>query len=179
MNGAVLYLLAALIERAVSHQSIFILIRMKNQRDLLLAILAAGTQFLLLYSLFWLVAGYLGTYLFGFTLTGKAGQSLFYAVLLKFLDLLLQYMVMLLLYIFTKQITTGFLVLLAGNLLCIIPLSIAAYFPFGLSSMVRISCLNTGTGISAPLALGIILMFIVLTGFLYWIYDWIAGKVKT
>ena len=46
---------------------------------------------------------------------------------------------MLAVYLFTRQITMGFLVLLAGNLLCMLQGAFASYLPFGLSSLARIS----------------------------------------
>ena len=78
---------------------------------------------------------------------------LLYAVLMKFLDMLLQFLVMLAVYLFTRQITMGFLVLLAGNLLCMLQGAFASYLPFGLSSLARISLLESAGGISAVTAL--------------------------
>lgn len=78
---------------------------------------------------------------------------LLYAVLMKFLDMLLQFLVMLAVYLFTRQITMGFLVLLAGNLLCMLQGAFASYLPFGLSGLARISLLESAGGISAVTAL--------------------------
>lgn len=162
VNGAPLYLLAAFMERAVSGQSLFITIRIKGRKELSMTLITAGFLFLLLYCFVWLAGGFIGIYLFGFRLSGMAFQQLVCLVFLKFLDLLFQYLLMLAVYVRTKQITAGFLVLTAGNLLCMMPFRIMTYLPFGMSSSVRIDIQNTGTGISVTLAFGILTLFITL-----------------
>ena len=88
-------------------------------------------------------------------LTIVSFRLMLYAVLMKCLDILVQYLIMLGIYIATRQVTIGFLVLVAGNLLCIIPGNWVAYSPFGLSSLTRISVVEPGIGISAVSAFGI------------------------
>lgn len=159
MNGTALYLLAVFIENTVSGQSIFTSIRIKGRKELMNTILTAGTVFLFIYCLFWFAGGSIGTYLFGFLFDVKAAEYLICAVLLKFFDLLLQYLIMLVVYVCTKQITAGFLVLIAFNLFSIAPLSKMSYFPIGLSSMVRITLFDTESGIPVFLAFGLIFSF--------------------
>lgn len=145
-TGAPLYLLAVFTEHSVSDQSIFLTVRTGSCKNVMRGILSAGTVFLALYALLWLAAGFLGA--------GPSGyKMLLYAVLMKFLDMLLQFLVMLAVYLFTRQITMGFLVLLAGNLLCMLQGAFASYLPFGLSSLARISLLESAGGISAVTAL--------------------------
>ena len=145
-TGAPLYLLAVFTEHSVSDQSIFLTVRTGSCKNVMRGILSAGTVFLALYALLWLAAGFLGA--------GPSGyKMLLYAVLMKFLDMLLQFLVMLAVYLFTRQITKGFIVLLAGNLLCMLQGAFASYLPFGLSSLARISLLESAGGISAVTAL--------------------------
>lgn len=162
INGAVVYLLGVFLESAVSRQSIILFARIKGRKEWMLALLAAGIEFLLLYSLSWGVGGYVGLYVWEYTVTTKTLAYLVSSVTLKFMDVLLQFMILLAVYLNTKQVVTGFLLLLAGNLLCIMPLPIVAYLPFGLSSMFRIYLGNTDTGIAFPTAFGILASIVLL-----------------
>lgn len=109
----------------------------------------------MVYAIFWLMAGLIGASLFSTGLTIVSFRFLLYAVLMKCLDILAQYLIMLGIYIATRQVTIGFLVLVAGNLLCVLPGNWVAYSPFGLSSLTRISVVEPGIGISAVSAFGI------------------------
>lgn len=151
--GAPLYLLAVFAEHTVNGQSIFIIVRTRSRRNVVRGILSAGTVFLALYALLWLTAGVLGMIFVGGDMELSACKMLLYAVLMKFLDMLLQFLVILAVCLFTKQITIGFLILVAGNLLCMLPTVVASYQPFGLSSLTRISLLESAGGISAVTAL--------------------------
>ena len=68
--------------------------------------------------------------------------------------------------------TIGFLVLVAGNLLCVLPGNWVAYSPFGLSSLTRISVVEPGIGISAVSAFGIeaAILTLMIAGILMWGY---------
>ncbi len=90
------------------------------------------------------MAGLIGASLFSTGLTIVSFRLMLYAVLMKCLDILVQYLIVLGIYIATRQVTIGFLVLVAGNLLCIIPGNWVAYSPFGLSSLTRISVVEPG-----------------------------------
>lgn len=105
-------------------------------------------------------------------LTIVSFRLMLYAVLMKCLDILVQYLIMLGIYIATRQVTIGFLVLVAGNLLCIIPGNWVAYSPFGLSSLTRISVVEPGIGISAVSAFGIeaAILTLMIAGILMWGY---------
>lgn len=152
INGAPLYLLAVFVEQTVSGRSLFIAVRAKSGRHMLGGIVSAGTTFLAGYALLWLGAGSIGLLFWGWGGETAAWKMLSYAVVMKFLDLWVQYLVMMGLYAVTKQITISFLVLAAGNLLCIIPQPWAAYVPFGLSSLTRIREMSGVVGISAVFA---------------------------
>lgn len=154
-SGAPLYLLAAFVEQTVNGQSIFVSVRSKGRRHLMKGILSVSIKFLMVYTIFWLMAGLIGASLFSTGLTIASFRLLLYAVLMKCLDILAQYLIMVGIYIATKQVTIGFLVLVAGNLLCTFTGNWVAYLPFGLSSLTRISVLESGIGISAVSAFGI------------------------
>ncbi|MDY3781465.1 MAG: hypothetical protein SOZ90_04715 [Candidatus Faecousia sp.] len=154
-GGVPLYLLAAFVEHTVNGQSIFISVRAKSRRHLVKGILSVSTKFLIIYAFFWLMAGLVGVVLFRTGSTITSFRLLSYAVLMKYLDILAQYLIMFSIYIATRQVTIGFLVLVAGNLLCILPGNWITYLPLGLSSLTRISIVEPETGISAVSALGI------------------------
>ena len=146
-SGVPLYLLAAFVEHTVNGQSIFISVRAKSRRHLVKGILSVSTKFLIIYAFFWLMAGLIGASLFSTGLTIVSFRLMLYAVLMKCLDILAQYLIVLDIYIATRQVTIGFLVLVAGNLLCILPGNWVAYSPFGLSSLTRISVVEPGIGL--------------------------------
>ena len=171
-SGVPLYLLAAFVEHTVNGQSIFISVRAKSRRHLVKGILSVSTKFLIIYAFFWLMAGLIGASLFSTGLTIVSFRLMLYAVLMKCLDILVQYLIVLGIYIATRQVTIGFLVLVAGNLLCILPGNWVAYSPFGLSSLTRISVVEPGIGISAVSAFGIeaTILTLMIAGILMWGY---------
>ena len=171
-SGVPLYLLAAFVEHTVNGQSIFISVRAKSRRHLVKGILSVSTKFLIIYAFFWLMAGLIGASLFSTGLTIVSFRLMLYAVLMKCLDILAQYLIVLDIYIATRQVTIGFLVLVAGNLLCILPGNWVAYSPFGLSSLTRISVVEPGIGISAVSAFGIeaAILTLMIAGILMWGY---------
>ncbi|MDE5780083.1 MAG: hypothetical protein K2I03_01180 [Lachnospiraceae bacterium] len=162
VNGAPLYLLALFIEKAVSGQSLFVSVRSGGRNKLTTAIMMDGMSFLLLYCMMWFIGGTLGIYLLGYGFQGKTFSCLVYMIALKFLDLSVQYMLMFVIYICTKQITAGFLVLTAANALCIVPMNFVSYLPFGLSSAARISSFYEGSGIPVFMAAAMLCLFLIM-----------------
>lgn len=173
--GAPLYLLAVFVEQTVSGQSLFISVRTKSRRTLMRGILSTGIIFLAAYMLLWFTAGLSGTLFFREGTGMPVWKMLLYAVFLRFLDIMVQYFIMMCIYVFSKQITIGFLALTAGNLLCILPQPWVSYLPFGLSSLTRIAELNSGIGISAAAALGVEAAFAVLL--LVWLLIFGSRKI--
>lgn len=171
-SGTPLYLLAVFVEETVSGQSIFVSVRSKGRKNLMKGILSVSIQFLVTYAILWLAAGLVGAFLFSPGLTISSFRLILYAVLMKGLDILAQNLIMLGIYIVTKQITIGFLVIVAGNLLCILPWNWASYLPFGISSLTRISVIESGIGISVVSAFGLeaIIVTLVISGFLIFGY---------
>lgn len=162
VNGAPLYLLALFMEKAVSGQSLFVSVRAATRNKLTAAIMMAGMLFLLLYCIMWFIGGTAWTYLLGYGFWGNTFSCLVYMAVLRFLDLSVQYMLMFVIYICTKQITAGFLVLIAANALCIVPINFVSYLPFGLSSAARISSFYEGSGIPVFMAAAILSMFLIV-----------------
>ena len=66
-------------------------------------------------------------------------------------------------YLLTKQITVGFLAILAGNFLCVIPQNWVHYLPFGLSGTVRVDWDSFGMGIPAGMAMMILIGCLAVT----------------
>lgn len=154
-GGAPLYLLAVFTEHRVSGQSLFISVRAKSRKNLMAGVLSVSAKFIGIYALFWLAGGFLGILFFGNGTDGPAYYILLYAVLMKYFDVFLQYLIMLFVYLFTKQISLGFLAVLAGNMLCALPGHGMSWLPFGLSSLMRISFTDSGIGVPAAMAFGI------------------------
>ena len=131
---------------------------------MVLSLWTASFLFLFLYCVFWLFGGLLGIKLLGFPITTNGWKCLTGSVSLKFCDMLFQYMVMFTIYLCTKQITAGFLALIGGNFLCVLPLGIAGFCPFGLSSMVRMGTIGTRQGIVFLVAFDIQIFLILFLG---------------
>lgn len=167
-SGTPLYLLAVFVEQSVNGQALFVSIRGKSRKHLFKGILTVSANFLMVYALFWLVAGVLGAVLFRSSFTMLSFVFLLYAVLMKCFDIFVQYLIMFGIYIVSRQITAGFLILLAGNLICIFPGNWVQYLPLGLSSLTRISVMEHGMGPSAAAALGVeaAVLVLMLTGVL-------------
>lgn len=172
VNGAPVYLLAAFMEETVSGQPLFVTIRATGRRNMMTALWTAGFLFLLLYCAFWFIGGLLGMKLLGYELTLNVWKCLTGSVGLKFCDVLFQYLVMFTIYICAKQITAGFLAILGGNFLCILPFGIAAYCPFGLSSTVRLDTMGICPGITFLIAFDIQILLMLLLGAWNLKYGW-------
>lgn len=161
VNGTPLYLLALFIEKSVSEQSLFVSIRSGCRNKIVVAIMMVGILFLLTYCVMWLVGGMVSMCILGYGFRWESFCCLIDMTMLKLLDLSVQYMLMLAIYISTKQIVAGFLVLIAGNFLCVVPIKCMLYLPFGLSSAMRIVPCNS-YGISVLKALIILLLYLTV-----------------
>lgn len=138
-NGAPLYLLAVFTERTFQARSLFIPIRVRSRTVLMFGTLSAGFIFLSAYILLWGAAAVLGGYALGLSFDHGALSLLFPQLLLKLFDCLVQYLFMMVLFCKTGHVTAGFLLVTAGNLLCILPNCLSRFVPFGLSCMTRFS----------------------------------------
>ena len=147
VNTAPLYLIAVFVEASISDQSIFVAIRTNSRKEMFHGILRTVIGFTAIYSALWLLSGLVGGLFFVDTMDSNTIRFLLECAGIKFLDILLQAFVMLLCYLLTKQITVGFLVILAGNFLCVIPQKWVTYLPFGLSGTTRVDWISFGVGI--------------------------------
>ena len=164
VNTVPLYLLAVFVEHTISGQSMFISIRTKGRKEVLSGILTASAVFLIMYVILWMAGGVLSCIFFGYGFNMTTGIMLLYAAGLKFLDILFQYFVMLGVYLLTKQITAGFLILVMGNMLMFIPVYWIKYLPFGLSSMTRIQLPGLENGV--PVYVAALVMAVLSLGLL-------------
>lgn len=162
VNGVPLYLLAVFTEQTVNGKSLFLLTRVKNRKKLMGGILSVCGQFLFLYTAIWFLGAVISSCVFGGGIHIISGKILLFALTMKFLDTMLQFLIMFAVYLLCRQITAGFLVLLAGNLLCVIPVPGTAYLPLGLSCTARIGLFETEAGIPALTAIGILVFALVL-----------------
>mgnify|MGYP000765749450 FL=1 len=126
-------------------------------------ILRTVIKFIAIYPVLWFLAGLTGGLIFADRMDLIAIQFLVECVAFKFLDILLQTLVMLFCYLLTRQITVGFLAILAGNFLCVIPQNWVHYLPFGLSGTVRVDWDSFGMGIPAGMALMILIGCLAVT----------------
>lgn len=153
VNGVPLYLLSSFIEKTINDQSLFIPIRVKSRTRLMKSSLLAGFVFLAVYGLLWGVAAVFAGYVQGSIFDTGTMFYLLEVVLLKLLDCFFQYLVVMVLYCCTKQVTVGFVVLVAGNMLCMLPEYISRFLPFGASSVARFYGV-TGNAVSVGLTIG-------------------------
>lgn len=136
-NGLPIYLLAVFIERVTSNHSIFVTIRLKKRFEIIKGILQTSFIFMAFYGLLLLAIPVLGILSLNLQISTQTISLLFFCVGLKLLDITIQYLLIMVIYSVTKEITIGFLVMIGINLLCILPEAISAYLPFGCSSLAR------------------------------------------
>jgi len=163
VNTAPLYLIAVFAEASVSEQSTFVSVRSNSRKEMFHGILRTVIKFIAIYPVLWFLAGLTGGLIFADRMDLIAIQFLVECVAFKFLDILLQTLVMLFCYLLTRQITVGFLAILAGNFLCVIPQNWVHYLPFGLSGTVRVNWDSFGMGIPAGMAMMILIGCLAVT----------------
>lgn len=157
-NGLPLYLLAIFIERVTGSHWIFVTARLKTRYELLDGILKTAFMLTAFYGLLLIVIPGIGISVLNLQTTAQTIPLLLSCIGLKLLDIMMQFLLMMVLYCLTKQITIGFLVLVALNLLCILPGWMSKYLPLGLSSISRIYLPQTQNGISVFEACGILII---------------------
>ncbi len=163
VNTAPLYLIAVFVEASINDQSIFVSIRSNSRKEMFHGILRTVIQFVAIYSALWLLSGLVGGLFFVDTMDSNAIRFLLECAGIKFLDILLQVFVMLLCYLLTKQITVGFVVILVGNFLCVIPQNWVQYLPFGLSGTTRVDWISLDVGIPVGTAVMILIGSLAIT----------------
>lgn len=160
VNGTPLYLLAGFIEWSVSEQSLFIPARVSTRKSLTLSCLAVGFEFISLYCL--LVCAFAGCSgaMRGFVFGKDDFLFLLLLTAFKLADCCLQYLTMFLIFSYTNQITIGFVTLVIGNMLCMLPEEVSQWIPFGASSVARFYEIDSSAA-AVALRIGYTLMFTV------------------
>lgn len=158
INGVPLYLLAIFIEKVTSSHSIYVSIRVKTRAVLLKSIMKTSLILIALYVLLLTMISLVGIYILSMQTTDQTIPLILVCIGLKLLDILTQFLFMMVIYCLTKQITVGFLALMGLNLLCTLPVGISSYSPFGLSSIARIYLPQTQNGISIFSAFAVLII---------------------
>ncbi len=136
-NGLPIYLLAVFIERVTSSHTIFVTIRLRKRYEIIKGIMQTSFILIAFYGLLLLVIPFIGILSLQLQTTTQTIPLLFICVGLKLMDITIQFLLIMVLYSITKQITIGFLAIIVLNLLCILPEAISIYLPFGFSSLAR------------------------------------------
>lgn len=162
VNIAPIYILGIFLERIIKGQSAFVSIRTSGYKEIMNGILNASIKFILIYTMLWFIAGIIGSLIFGNGLNADSIKMLIYMVSIKTFDILFQYLIMMVFYLFTKNVTFSFLALIVGNILCIFNYKCVSYIPFGLSSALRTNLLDISTGLSITTIFVILIILIIL-----------------
>ncbi|WP_018753615.1 hypothetical protein [Paenibacillus sanguinis] len=146
MNTIPIYLLSVFLENEKKDHSILFTIRLRSKRHWAISIVRISFMFLLSYTLL-LTAGSLLFAVFaglptgGITIIPGVQQSALeifvYISSLKLLDLLFQFMFLLVAFLFTRQVTAGFVGILLMYSLYLLPFLWTKYIPFGMSSFAQ------------------------------------------
>jgi len=173
LNGVPLYLLSIFVETINNEQNLGLTIRMKHKRNWTRAILQIAVAFITLY-----VALMIGVGIVLCMMNDLPGNGLTVFLiqlsLLKFLDLLFQFLLFFMLFIWKRNVTMAFLIVLASNAISLLPMTWVIYFPTGLSSMARNTLILGQEGVTFQMGL-VILGSCVL---LQWAYIKFYGYKK-
>lgn len=138
VNGAPLYFIACFLEQTINRQSIFVIVRSRKKRKLLISKLCAITLFLLVYiillGIMVAVSGYGVGHYFA---TKSEWMLLIQLLLLKMLDCSVQSLFLILIHEITEKTVAGFVFILIGNMFCMLPENISKFVPFGISCSAR------------------------------------------
>lgn len=154
MNSVPLYLLAVFLEEEKRDRNLAVMIRLKHKVSWLHAIIRNGMVFIAFYAFSLIMIAHIMGVIFELN-----GQTIFMHIdilILKFLDIFFQFLLMFLLYIFTRNITVAFFSVVAINTLSIW----FAYIPTGMSSVAR--GLEMG-GLSFTMRMSILLISVLIS----------------
>lgn len=173
LNGGPLYLLAIFVETIHNEQNLGLTIRMKHKRNWTLAILQIAVAFITLYVVLMIGVGIVICMIVNLPIDGLT-VFLIQLSLLKFLDVLFQFLLFFMLFIWKRNVTMAFLIVLASNAISLLPMMWVIYFPTGLSSMARNTLILGQKGITFQIGM-LILGSCVL---LQWAYIKFHGYKK-
>ncbi|GIN74081.1 hypothetical protein J14TS2_45560 [Bacillus sp. J14TS2] len=147
LNGGPLYLFAIFIESISNEQSLGLTIRLKYKRNWVRTILQITAVFITFYVVLMIGIGVVLCVMNNLSISGLT-VFLIQLSILKFLDILFQFFVFLILFTWKKNVTMAFLIVLATNGLSLFPVTWMIYFPTGLSSMARSSLILGQAGVT-------------------------------
>lgn len=165
INGIPLYLFAIFIEQIHNEQSVGLLIRLKRKQNWTTSILRIAMAFIAMYIGIFAGIGLILVMMKGLSIAGMT-QLILEMSILKFLDIYVQFLVFLLLYIWKRNVTIAFLIVLGTNILSILPMKAVIFFPTGISSMARSNYMLGEDGMSFMMA-ALILGILSCSGWLY------------
>lgn len=169
LNGVPLYLFAIFMEGIHRAESVGLMIRLKTKKSLVKAILRISTIFIVMYIGLLLGIGLILVVSQGLSMDGitrlVAGASM-----LKFLDIIFQFLLFITLFIWKRNVTMAFLMVLSTNVISLLPISWVIYFPTGLSSLARNRTVIGDRGIS------FIVSALIMVGFSCGLWTYIKYK---
>lgn len=147
LNGGPLYLFAIFVEAINSDQNVGLTIRLKHKRNFIRAILQNAVIFITFYVVLMIGTGIVLCIVNNLPMSGLS-VLLAKLSLLKFLDILFQFFVFLILFFWKKNVTMAFLIVSATNVMSLLPMKWVIYFPTGLSSLARSSLILGQEGVT-------------------------------
>lgn len=172
-NGVPLYLFAIFIERIHRDESLGLTIRLRSKQNWAKVVLRIATVFIAIYIGLIVGIGFIFVLMQGlpidevFGLVGRAS-------ILKFLDISYQLLFFILLFIWKRNVTVSFLIVLGTNAVSLLPMSWVIYFPTGLSSLARNSEVIGNDGVSFGISAWIIAICVLVQ----WAYIKYKGYKK-
>ncbi|WP_211746983.1 hypothetical protein [Paenibacillus sp. Marseille-Q4541] len=170
MNGLPIYLLALFLEKEKKDHRLLLTIRLHSKRHWGAALFGVSSLFLFVYTLL-LIGGLLllaiasglppGEITLIPDLSMSLTELLLYLTGVKFLDLLFQFLFIFILFLWTRQVTAGFIGILVMYGLYLFPFSWTTYIPVGLSSLAQNRSFTVFTDSSAPGITGGMIMILL------------------
>lgn len=173
LNGGPLYLFAIFVERINSEQHLGLTIRLTYKRNFIQSILQNAVIFIMFYVVLMIGIGIVLCIVNDLPMSSLI-ILLAQLSLLKYLDILFQFLLFLLLFIWKRNVIMAFLIVLGSNVMSILPMTWGIYFPTGLSSVARNTLILGQEGI--PFQMGVLILGSCVL--LQWIYIRFHGYKK-
>lgn len=173
LNGVPLYLFAIFMEKIHREENLGLTIRLRTKQNWARTILRIALVFIGMYIGMFVGIALVFAVMQGLPLDGGLGFLIQVSVL-KFLDITFQLLLFILLFIWRKNVTLAFLIVLGTNLVSLLSGRWAIYFPTGLSSLARNAAVIGEGGLSFYLAALIMGIFVSVQ----WAYIQFKGYQK-
>ncbi len=154
-NGVPIYFISNLLETAYNDRIMFLTIRLRKKIRWFYSIITSTSAFILIYVVLTILISLVCSYTLGLSFTGYNDlQFLFeennleyidtWKLLIiitssKFMELFLMFLLVFLVYIYTKNVTLGFIAIQCAYSVYLLNANFAKFIPIGLSSLSRIS----------------------------------------